>query len=150
MTSATQPRPAARARRPRRPTTQRSSRLGLLVGGLLACWLLSGPKGSSGRSFGEDGAEGGFTAVIVVMPEVRTAVLLLVLLGWATAVWHHDRFMGDRLSSVVLSVAWCTVIASFVIAHASLGIGLFAFSGDDMRDTPPQVFFPLELQVTEW
>ncbi|WP_404313084.1 hypothetical protein LG314_04455 [Agrococcus terreus] len=149
MTSAAEPRPTPRARRPRPRIAQRSARLGLLVGGLLACWLLSGPKGSSGRSFGEEGAEGGFTAVIVVMPEVRTAMLLLVLLGWATAVWHHDRFMGDRLSSVVLSVAWCTVIASFVIAHASLGIGLFAFSGDELRDTPPQVFFPLELLVPE-
>lgn len=150
MTSAAEPRRAARPRRPRPRVAQRSSRLGLLIGGLLACWLLSAPKGSSGRSFGEEGAEGGFNAVIVVMPEVRTAVLLLVLLGWATAVWHHDRFMGDRLASVVLSVAWCTVIASFVIAHASLGIGLFAFSGNEFRDTPPQVFFPLELQLTEW
>ncbi|WAC66206.1 hypothetical protein OVA14_13185 [Agrococcus sp. SL85] len=88
--------------------------------------------------------------MVIVMPEVQIAVLLLVLLGWATAVWHHERRLGDRLSSIVLSVAWCTVIASFVIAHASLGIGLFALMGDDLRDMPPQVFFPLELQITEW
>lgn len=150
MTSAHEPRSAMRTRRPRARVAPRSPRLGLLIGGLLACWLLSGARGSAARSSGEEAGGGGSTAVVIVMPEVQVAVLLLVVLGWATAVWHHDLRMADRLSSVVLSVAWCTVIASFVIAHASLGIGLFALSGDDLRDMPPLVVFPLELQRTEW